>query len=108
MNESEVRTSSPLGRTELSRQPSALPEDDEPDLRNNLLASLCKTGRDFSWLLLDRLEAVTEEEAGCAGFPPTLTRLSSVFTTVAALWYSGGTFVRSFVKNSCPSLSTHR
>jgi exodeoxyribonuclease V gamma subunit len=40
-----------------------LPEDDEPDLRNDLLASLCKTGRDFSWLLLDRVEAVAEEEA---------------------------------------------
>lgn len=39
-----------------------LPEDDEPDLRNKLLESLCKTGRDFSWLLLDRLEAVTEAE----------------------------------------------
>ncbi|MGB8167838.1 MAG: exodeoxyribonuclease V subunit gamma, partial [Chthoniobacteraceae bacterium] len=40
-----------------------LPEDDEPDLRNDLLASLCKIGRDFSWLLLDRFEAVAEEDA---------------------------------------------
>ncbi len=41
-----------------------LPEDEEPDLSgNSLLASLCKTGRDFSWLLLDRLEAAHEIEA---------------------------------------------
>jgi len=40
-----------------------LPEDDEPELRNDLLASLCKTGRDFSWLLLDRLDAVAETES---------------------------------------------
>ena len=40
-----------------------LPEDEEPELSGNaLLASLCKTGRDFSWLLLDRLEAADEHE----------------------------------------------
>ena len=40
-----------------------LPADEEPELPGNqLLASLCKTGRDFSWLLLDRLEAVDEVE----------------------------------------------
>jgi exodeoxyribonuclease V gamma subunit len=41
-----------------------LPEDEEPELSgNSLLASLCKTGRDFSWLLLDRLDAVNEKES---------------------------------------------
>lgn len=41
-----------------------LPEDEEPELSgNSLLASLCKTGRDFSWLLLDRLDAVNEDES---------------------------------------------
>ncbi len=40
-----------------------LPDDEEPELPGNeLLASLCKTGRDFSWLLLDRLDAVHEDE----------------------------------------------
>lgn len=40
-----------------------LPDEEEPELvGNQLLASLCKTGRDFSWLLLDRLDAVDEDE----------------------------------------------
>ena len=39
-----------------------LPEDEEPELSgNSLLASLCKTGRDFAWLLIDRLDAHEED-----------------------------------------------
>jgi exodeoxyribonuclease V gamma subunit len=46
-----------------------LPEEEEPELPGNaLLASLGKTGRDFSWLLLDRLDALGEADAFV---PPT-------------------------------------
>lgn len=54
-----------------------LPEDEEPELSGNtLLASLCKTGRDFAWLLLDRLDAVGDYD--CFIEPGEATLLGQV------------------------------
>lgn len=57
---------SPRERDRAARrsQLRALPEDEEPELTGNaLLASLCKTGRDFAWLLLDRLEPQSDDDS---------------------------------------------
>jgi exodeoxyribonuclease V gamma subunit len=60
-------------REALRRKLRELPEDEEPELSgNDLLASLCKTGRDFAWLLLDRLDARGDDECFVAPDEATL------------------------------------
>lgn len=58
----DVMTPRERDRAARRKKIRAVPEDAEQELSGNkLLASLCKTGRDFAWLLLDQLDGIDHE-----------------------------------------------